>query len=210
MGFLDSLMESIMGKAVNLPVCSFLRRKPIRVVYRYYERKPGPHCLLFLTGRRARFQIVLPHYGQSILQICSLLQNQEYQKGGGEDVFSFWPRLAIRLAVGSIISCRNILAGPQFELNSSFCDVSRTYDYRFAYCRHGMQETIVLVSSHYSKQRSPYRTSRKIEYNWLKLSLEEFRQLVLHLHEFVRSKEFSEVEKIVGAEGKGMAKAEML
>ena len=50
---------------------------------------------------------------------------------------------------------------------------------------------MVLVSTLYSSQSSKYRKGKSAEFNWLKLSREEFRTLAEHLQSFIGSIEFA-------------------
>jgi len=187
MGFLDLLKESLVGKEVNLPICSLPRRKPIDVLYTYYEGAPRSHSILFRRGKRPVFSLLLPRYGEDLAQICSIAESEAYREPGGDAVFGFWARLMIRIRVGTLVSCRELFGGPGRELKTSFGRIEVETRYRLAYAERGAQESILLVSSR--QGRRPGRGT-KIQFNWLKLSVDEFRTLATHLASFMKSREF--------------------
>jgi hypothetical protein len=192
-GFLASLKESILGKAVNLPICTLSRRKPLHVFYKYYQDKPRSHRLEFRKGKRPTFEMSLPCYGENIEQLCAAAEGQENRKSEGETVFGFWQRVILRFSLGQLISCRDIFDRPSSELHTPFGDAFSHYRYRLAYGRKGVLESIVLVSSRHSRQSGTYRKEQKHDFNWLKLSLGELEQLVAHLRSFTGGKEFAAV-----------------
>ncbi len=194
-GFLDSLKESVLGKEVTLPICSLRQRNPIDVAYTYYEGKPHSHSLLFLKGKRATFQMFLPHYDEDLMRFGSLIENQEYRKEDGEGVFGFWSRLTILLAAGKLMSSCDILTGPSSEVHTRFGDASSAYRYRLAYCRKGIVESIVLVSTRHGRQSGASRKGQSTEFNWLRLSLEQFRALGGYIGAFTKSKDFAKVQE---------------
>ncbi len=193
MGFVDSLKESVVGKEMALPICSLPRKTPLDVFYTYYVGKPRSHRLEFRKGTRTKFEIFLPRYGEDISQLCSAIEGQEYRKAGDAAVFGFWPRVALRLTAGKLISCRDISTGPSSEIHTQFGEARSAYRYRLAYCQKGAHESMVLVSSRHSGQSCAYRKGQSTEFNWIKLSLGEFRTLVEHLGSFMESKEFAKV-----------------
>ena len=193
-GFMDSLKASVLGKEVNLPICSLPRRKPLNLFYTYYEGKPQSHRLEFRKKKRTKFEMFLPHYGEDISQLCAVMEGLEYRKVGDETVFGFWSRMAIRLTAGRPISCRDIYSGPSSELHTQFGEARSDYRYRLAYCQKGAQESIVIISSRHGSQSSAYRKGQSTEFNWLKMRLGEFRKLTEHLRSFVDSNEFAKVK----------------
>jgi hypothetical protein len=195
MGVFDSLKESVLAKEVNLPICSLPRNTPLDVYYTYYEGKPQSHRLEFRRGQRTKFEMLLPHYAQNILQLCSVLDSQDYREAGGGVVLGFWPRFALRMTGGKIISCRDLFPGPSSEIHTPSRQASIARRYRFAYCRKGEQESVVLISSRHGRQSSTYRKGQRHEFNWLRLSLEEFTNLVEYLRSFVGGKEYYEIPK---------------
>ena len=186
-GFLDSLKESFMGKEVELPICSLPRRKPLNVFYTYYEGIPQSHRLEFRKKKRTKFEMFLPHYGEDISQLCSVMEGHDYRKGNDETVFGFWSHLALRLTAGKPISCRDIYSGPSSELHTQVGEARSGYRYRLAYCQKGAQEAIVIISSRHGSESSTYRKSQSTELNWLKMSLGEFRKLTEYLRSFIDS-----------------------
>lgn len=190
-GFLDSVKKSVLGKEVSLPICFLSRTKTIHVFYTYYEAKPQSHRLEFRKGKRTRFEIFLPNHGQNIEQLCSAVERREYCRASGKTVFGFWPRLILRLTAGELISSQDISIGPGSEIHTRLGEASSTYRYRLAYCQKGAQKSMVLVSTLYSSQSSKYRKGKSAEFNWLKLSREEFRTLAEHLQSFIGSIEFA-------------------
>ncbi len=193
-GFLDSLKESALGKEMNLPICSLPRKTPLNVFYTYYEGKPRSHRLEFRQGKRTKFEMFLPLYRESIAQLCLTVEDQDYRKAREETVFGFWPRVILRFSLGTLVSCKDILDGPSSSLRTSLGEADSRYRYRLAYGRKGVQESIVLVSSRHSRHFGANRKSKRTEFNWIKLSLGEFRELVEHLKTFLGSKEFSEIQ----------------
>jgi len=194
-GFIASLKDSVLGKEENLPIISFPRKKTIDVFYTYYEGKPQSHRLEFRKGKRITFEMFLPRYGKNILELCSAGEDEEYCKAGGETVFGFWSRLALRLFAGKLISCCDISSGPNSEIHTQFGEASSAIRYRFANCRKGAEESIVLVSSRHTSQSSTYRQGQKTNFNWVKMSSGEFRKLVESLRSFIGSPEFLKGEE---------------
>ncbi len=192
-GFLDSLKESRIGREKNLPICSLSRKTPLDVFYTYFEGKPRSHRLEFRKVARTKFEMFLPRYGEDISQLRSVAEGQMYRNAGVESEFGFWLRLALRLTAGKLISSRDIFTGPVSGMRTRYGEVNTAYRYRLAYCRKGAEEWIVLVSSRRANQSSTFKRERRTDYNWLKLSLEEFKAVVRHLDSFSNGKEFAEV-----------------
>ena len=192
-GFLDTLKKSVLGREINLPICSLSRKTPLDVFYTYYEGKPRSHRLEFRKGARTKFEMFLPHYGEDISQLRSVAEGQKYRNAGVESEFGFWLRLALRLTAGKLISSREFFTGPSSDMRARFGEASSAYRYRLAYCRKGVQEWIILVSSRHGSQSSTFRKEQRTEYNWLKLSLEEFKVVARHLDSFLNGKEFAKV-----------------
>ncbi|GEM_PF-3305390 len=194
-GFLDSMKASFSGRERNLPICSLSRKAPLDVFYTYYGGKPKSHRLEFRKGTRTKFEMFLPRYGENLSELRSVAKGRMYRNTGVETVFGFWPRLALRLTAGKLISCRDIFTGPGSGMRTRFGEVHSAYRYRLAYCRKGAEEWIILVSSRHSSQTSTFRKGQSTEFKWLKLSLEEFLAVAKHLDTFLNGKEFAEVMK---------------
>jgi hypothetical protein len=195
MGVIDSLKESVLGKEMSLPICSLPQKTPLDIFYTYFDGKPRSHRLEFRKGSRTKFEMFLPRYGEDISQLCSAIAGREYRKTGDETVFGFWPRLALRLTAGKLISCRDICTGPSSEIHTQFGQARSAYRYRLAYCQKGTQEAMILVSSRHGSQSSAYRKGQSTKFNWIKLSLGEYRTLVEHLQLFTGSNEFAKVKE---------------
>ncbi len=163
--FLNSLKESVLGKEINLPICSLPRKPPLDVFYVYYEGKPQSHRLEFRKMTRTKFELFLPRYGEDISQLRFSVEIQECRKAGDETVFGFWPRLALWLTAGKLISCRDLFNGPSSGVHTQFGEARSAYRYRLAYCLKGTQESIILVSSRHGSQSSTYRKEQRTEYN---------------------------------------------
>jgi hypothetical protein len=192
-GSLSSLKESLLGKEINKLICLLPRRRAIEVFYTYYESKPRSHRLEFRRGKRVKFWIFLPRYGENLSQFCSVIESIGYQRPGGEKLFAIWARLALRLTAGSLISCQDLFAGPNSEIRTQYADAGSDFRYRLAYCKKGAQDSIILVSSRHGRQSSTFRKGKHLEFNWFRLSLGEARILVEQLRAFISSQEFSEI-----------------
>ena len=184
-----------MGGEVNLPICSLTGKKPVHVFYTYYEGRPGSHRLEFRKGMRTTFEMFLPRYGKDISRLCSLAENQGYGGDGNKNDFGFWPRLALRLTAGKLISCRDIFPGPRSEIHTRFGDADAVYRYRLAHCRKGARESFVFVSSRHGSQSGPYRKGKSLKLNWLHLDPAAFEKLSAHLRVFMKSEAIANVRE---------------
>lgn len=192
-GFLHSFKESVLGKEVNILICSLPRRIPLDIYYTYFGGRPRSHRLEFRKGKRTIFEMFLSRYGVDMSQLRLALEGQRCCNAGDPSVFAFWTRLALRLSAGELIFCQDIFAGPSSELKSRLGEASSTYRYRLARCRKGAQDALVLVSTRYSSQSSAFRKEKHLQFNWQKLSTDESRMIANCLHRFMNSAEFARV-----------------
>ena len=100
-----------------------------------------------------------------------------------------------RIFAGKITWSRDLFMGPSSSLDSPFGQTSSEYLYRLAYLRNGKSESVIIVSSRQGNTSGIYRNDQKTEFNWFKLSLSEFKDLIGNLHSFLMSKAFAEIQE---------------
>ncbi|MGB5443886.1 MAG: hypothetical protein WBM99_00155 [Psychromonas sp.] len=186
--------QPILGREINLPICSLPRENSIQLFYTYYEGKPLSHRLEFRRGNRTIFEILLPHYEKSMIALCTVLKGRDNDPAVEQRVFSLWSRLALWVSAGKPIFCAEIAPGPYSDIHLTFAEASSAYRYRLALCRKGIQESVVLVSSRHSCQSGPYRKGQSTKFNYLKLTVDEFNKLTEFLTLFMGSQEFANVQ----------------
>ena len=128
-----------------------------------------------------------------MVALCTVLQGRGLCSAGEEKVFSLWTRLALWLTAGKPIFCAEIATGPYANFHLKFAEASSVYRYRLALCRKGAQESIVLISSKHSSQSASYRKGKSTKFNYLKLTLDGFKQLIESLTLFMGSQQFAKV-----------------
>ncbi|WP_372882101.1 hypothetical protein [Psychromonas sp.] len=193
--FKQSLALSALGREVNLPICFLPGEKGIELFYTYYQGKSLSHRFEFRRGNRAIFEILLPHYEKNMIALCTVLQGRGLCPAGEEKVFSLWTRLALWLTAGKPIFCAEIAPGLYANLHLSFAEASSVYCYRLALCRKGAQEAIVLISSKHSRQSGCYRQGQSTKFNYLKLTMDGFNQLIESLTLFMDRQVFANVRQ---------------
>jgi hypothetical protein len=193
--FLTSFIHSILGKEINLPICTIERKKPIQVYYTYFQGKSSSHRLEFRKGSRTVFEMFLPQYDKEIMQFCSTVKRMNFNETVGEKGSCGVPRLMLWLSIGRIISCRELFSGPNSSFNTSSSQAKSSYLYRLAYGQKGNAFSILMVSSRHSSQSGTFRKESKNQYNWLKLSVTELQTLVNELSSFLSSQSFIAMKK---------------
>jgi len=198
-GFLQALKESLVGHEVELPICSLARRKPLRVFYTYVEDRPQSHTLRFRKGNWLVFNIGLRRQWEDIASLIAVAKDANYPRREDDKVFGFWSRLQLRMYAGRLISSRPLFSDTVVDFDSKlpivYGNLNTIQRYRMAVCQRGTRETVVLVSTRESTWKKRYSTERKIDFNWLRLSSTEFRELIQSLEKFLGGKEYGEVRK---------------
>jgi hypothetical protein len=184
----------MLGEERDLPICSLPGKRTIRVFYTLYEDKPQSHRLEFRKGKRTVFGIFLPRHRQDRSDLVSAVEG----RAGTDATFGFWARLLLRLVGGTLIAGRELFPGPRGELHTSWGDSHYGNRYLLAYCRRGTQEWVVFVRSRHSTQSGSHRSAARSQFNWLKLTRDQFTTFGNHLRAFMKSDAFTQVEKQVG------------
>ena len=193
MSITNTLKENILGQEVNIPVCILAKEKPTNVFYTYYKGKDILHRIEFRKGSRTTFELFLPRYGKDIEHICSLSEGDNFKGGEDKKVFSFWGLLLLRLAAGKVISSIDLYPVGSYKAQTSLGSVESNYRYRLAYCRRGVDESIILVSSRLGKHSGLTGGGSGSSFNWIKLTSSEFNFLGSKLKTFLSSKEFVDI-----------------
>ena len=196
-GFFQALKESLVGHQIDLPICTFARRKPVHVCYTYIEDRLQSHMLTFRKGKLHVFEILLPHQREDLAKLIAIAKDGQYPRREDDKVFSFWARLLLRLYAGRLIASRPLfwetLVDSDSKLPFVYGHVEIIRRYRMAVCQRGTRESIVFVFSRESTWKKRYNAERKIDFNWLRLSSVELRELIQHLETFLGSKEFGDI-----------------
>ena len=131
--------------------------------------------------------------------MVAVAKDANYPRREDDKVFGFWSRLQLRIYAGRLISSRPLFADTIVDSDSKlpivYGQVEIIRRYRMAVCQRRTRETVVLVSYRESTWKKRYSTERKIDFNWLRLSSAELRDLIRYLETFLVSKEYGEVRK---------------
>ena len=199
-GFLEALKESLLGREVDLPICSLSQRPHLHVSYFYYADRPQSDRLRFRRGNRTVFEIMLPCGGAQIGQLIAVAQDVQSPYCEDRQVFGFWLRLFLRIGAGRLRASRTLFAGSIINSAiklpfSSIANVEMIRCYRIAVCQRGIRESVVLISTQNSTTKKRYNTDRRSDINWLRLSGDELQELVRQLQVFLGSKEYAGLPK---------------
>ena len=85
--------------------------------------------------------------------------------------------------------------GPSSQTDTPFGDFESEYQYRLAHLHKGKTESIIMVSSRQGNLSGVHRKEQKTEFNWIRLTLSEFKDLIGNLHSFLMGKEFGEIQE---------------
>jgi hypothetical protein len=182
---INSLKEAALGRETNIPICTISGKKTITVFYTYYEGNPRSHRLEFCKGSRTVFEIFLPRHDEDIACLSAVLGHQRDFRDPEKTIFGFWLRWLLFAAGGKLVRGMELFAGPASSHDTSIGRVDTGYRYRVAHLRRGKTESIVIVSSRKGNMSGPYRKAQSTEFNWLKLPLSDFEELVKPLDLFL-------------------------
>ncbi|MCR3922221.1 MAG: hypothetical protein NUK65_06860 [Firmicutes bacterium] len=189
----ETFKKSLLGEEKNLPVGVLPGKRPIHVFYTYYVSKPRSHRLEFKKENCVIFEIYLPNYGESLMQLCALPESVDTSKNDCDVTLGFWLRLLLIVTAGRLVLCREILAGPTTKYKTGHAEARSVYRYRVAYCAKNEKNSIVFIASRHSSKSSAFRKGKRIELKWMQMSLPSFELLIKYLRVFMRSTEFKDV-----------------
>ena len=192
------MFESLsdLDKKQEISLCTLNEgcRSPIDVRYVFYPGNQRSHRISFKKRNRTLFELFVGNKRGWMNEFSQI----------GRDILGYYQipmsEKDVRVRPGFMLSILLLILGKrmiyfsecfsEYDIETTSSSLNRKYF--LALCSGWTSPTIVLLQNKVSKGSSTYRKSQSFDYNWMRISKDDFEKLVKSVNDLLKTDEFHE------------------